>query len=146
LTALYKAADCGLLGAPAVNPAYRHFIGNPVVLPGTISVAIVGAGCGEESVFRGFFFERGTKLLGRGFTATACMVLVSAAAFGGLHYFAQGVFGAEQATIFALVLGIIFAERRELWFLVVAHAAFDITTVLIIYFNAEYTVAHLLFH
>lgn len=66
LKLLMKAVVMPLFGAPAVSAGLHQWVGNPVVLPGTILVAIVGAGWGEESVFRGFLFERGRRLLGDG--------------------------------------------------------------------------------
>ncbi len=140
-----KAIVMPLLGAPAVNPALHHLVGHTLALPGTTLALIVGAGWGEESVFRGFLFERLRKLLGSGTSALATMVLVSGALFGALHYPVQGLAGAEQATIFGLVFGTVFAITDGLWFLVAAHAAFDLTAMLIIYANAEASVAHLFF-
>ena len=39
----------------------------------------------------------------------------------------------------------IFAWRQQIWFLMVAHAAFDFTALAIIYWGWERTLAHLLF-
>jgi hypothetical protein len=39
----------------------------------------------------------------------------------------------------------IFSITGRIWVLVVAHAAFDVTAVAIIYWNLESTVAHLVF-
>ena len=145
LKLLMKAVVMPLFGAPAVSAGLHQWVGHPVVLPSATLVAVVGAGWGEESVFRGFLFERGRKLLGNGAAAKVTMVLVSAGAFGGLHYFVQGFVGAVQATIFGLVFAAIFALTDSLWFLVVAHAGFDIATVFIVVFNVEAAVAHAVF-
>lgn len=140
-----KAVVMPLLGAPPTNAAFHYLVGNTSALSEMMFVVIVGAGWGEESVFRGFLFERLRKLLGSSVGATVTMVLLSAALFGPIHYLGQGLAGAEQATIFGILFATVFALTHDLWFLVAAHAAFDITAVLIIYLNAETSIAHLLF-
>src|SRR6266571_5165171 len=61
-----KAIVMPLFGAPAVNAPYHYLAGNTAALPWMFYAVIVGAGFGEETVFRGFFFERLGKLLGAG--------------------------------------------------------------------------------
>ena len=140
-----KAIVMPLLGADPINPAYHHLVGNETALPGVLWRTTVGAGFGEETVFRGFLFERLGRLLGRGVGATIAIVLLTSALFGVIHYPDQGLFGATQAAIVGLVLGTIFAFTRSLWPLIVAHAAFDVTAVFIIYWNLESSVARLIF-
>ena len=106
---------------------------------------IVVAGFGEETVFRGFMFERLGKLLGFSLAAKTVIVLVTSLWFGLVHYPVQGLAGAEQATIFGLVFGTIFAITGRIFMLMVAHAAFDLTALAIIYWNLEARVAHLVF-
>ena len=72
-------------------------------------------------------------------------MLVTAVLFASLHYFDQGLSGAEQATITGLVFGTVFALTGRIWMLMCAHAAFDLTAVAIIYWNLESAVAHLIF-
>jgi membrane protease YdiL (CAAX protease family) len=50
----------------------------------------------------------------------------------------------EQATIVGLVFGAIFTLTGQIWMLMLAHAAFDLTAVAMIYWNLESTVAHLI--
>jgi membrane protease YdiL (CAAX protease family) len=59
-----KAIVMPLLGGPAINPAYHYLAGNSAALPGMLFVVIVGAGFGEEILFRGYMFERLGTLLG----------------------------------------------------------------------------------
>jgi membrane protease YdiL (CAAX protease family) len=105
----------------------------------------VGAGFGEETVFRGYLFERLRKLFGPGASATTAIVLLTAGWFGLGHYPVQGLAGAEQATIVGLAFGTIFAVTGRLWMLMYAHAAFDLTALAIIYWDLEADVAHLIF-
>jgi membrane protease YdiL (CAAX protease family) len=143
---LMKMLIMPLLGADPINQAYHYLAGNQVALPGILFQVTLGAGFGEETVFRGFLFERLGKLFGPGAGAKTAIVVVTSLWFGLIHYPVQGLDGAEQAAIVGLVLGTIFAITRRLWVLIVAHAAFDVTAVLIIYWNLESRVAHLVFH
>ena len=142
---LMKAIVMPLLGADPVNQAYHYLAGNTAALPGILYAVIVGAGFGEETVFRGFLFERFGKLFGSGVGAKISIVLLTSLWFGLLHYPVQGLAGTEQATILGLVFGTIFAVTGRIWMLMFAHAAFDVTAVLMIYWNLESSVAHLVF-
>ncbi|MEY2519905.1 MAG: protease family protein [Verrucomicrobiota bacterium] len=140
-----KAIVMPLLGAPPINEAYHFLAGNTAAIPGMLWLIIAGAGFGEETVFRSYLFERFGKLFGpRVWTKTLTVVLTSIW-FGAIHYPVQGLAGAEQATIVGLVFGTIFAIRRQIFPLMVAHAAFDLTALALISWDVEAKVAHLLF-
>lgn len=140
-----KTVVMPLLGAPAVNQAYHYLAGNPAAIPGTLFAMIVGAGFGEETVFRGYMFERLGKLLGPQVGARIAIVLLTSVLFGLAHYRVQGLAGAEQGAVTGLVFGTIFALTGRLWMLMCAHAAFDLTAYGIIYWDVEARMAHLLF-
>jgi membrane protease YdiL (CAAX protease family) len=142
---LMKAIVMPLLGAPPINQAYHYLVGNQAALPGMLFAMIVGAGFGEETVFRGYLFERLGKLFGASVGAKTAIVLLTAGWFGLIHYPMQGLAGAEQATIVGLVFGTIFAISGRIWILMCAHAAFDLTALAIIYWDLESAVAHLIF-
>jgi membrane protease YdiL (CAAX protease family) len=142
---LMKAIVMPLLGADPINHAYHYLVGNPAALPAAMYLIIVGAGFGEETFFRGYLFERFGKLLGQSLGAKVVTVLVTSLFFGSLHYFDQGFAGVEQAIIVGLVFGTIFAVTGRIWMLMIAHAAFDITAIAIIYWNLESAVAHFVF-
>jgi membrane protease YdiL (CAAX protease family) len=57
----------------------------------------------------------------------------------------QGLTGVEQATITGLVFGTFFAITKKIWFVMFAHAAFDLTALAMIYWNIETDIAHLIF-
>jgi membrane protease YdiL (CAAX protease family) len=44
-----------------------------------------------------------------------------------------------------LAFGTIFAVTRQIWLSMVAHAAYDLMAIAIIYWNVESTMAHLVF-
>jgi hypothetical protein len=142
---LMKAIVMPLLGADPINQAFHYLAGNRAALPAALYAMIVGAGFGEETVFRGYMFERLGKLFGHGAWAKTLIVLLTAGWFGAVHYPVQGLAGAEQATIVGLVFGTIFAVTGRIWLLMFAHAAFDLTALAIIYWNLESKVAHLVF-
>jgi hypothetical protein len=61
--------------------------------------------------------------------------------FGLDHLQVQGLAGIEQALIVGLVFGTIYARTGRLWLLIVAHAAFDLAALAIIYWDVEAQVA-----
>jgi membrane protease YdiL (CAAX protease family) len=142
---LMKGIVMPLLGADPINHAYHYLAGNRAAIPGALFALIVGAGFGEETVFRGYLFERLGKLFGSSVGAKIFIVLLTAGWFGLAHYSVQGLAGAEQGAIVGLVFGAIFAITGRIWTLMCAHAAFDLTAYAIIYWDLESAVAHLVF-
>ena len=139
-----KAIVMPLLGADSINHAFHYLTGNKAALPAAVWMMFV-AGFGEETVFRGYLFERLGKLFGTGAAAKASTVLLTAALFGAAHYLGQGPAGTEQAAIVGLVFGTIYAYNGKLFMLMCAHTAFDLTALTMIYWNLESRVAHLVF-
>ena len=140
-----KAIVMPLLGAPPINAPYHYLAGNTAALPGMLLTLIIVAGFGEETVFRGWMFERLGKLFGPSAWARTLTVLVTSTWFGLLHYKVQGLAGVEQAIVTGLAFGAIFAIRRRIFMLMVAHAAFDIAALALIYWDIESEIAHLIF-
>lgn len=139
-----KALVMPLLGADPVNQAYHHLAGNTAALPAMLYLIVVGAGFGEEVVWRGWMFERLGRLLGTGAAAKAATVVITAFLFGLAHYPEQGVPGVQQATLFGLGFGAVYAATGRLWPLIFAHAAFDLTALALIYWDVETAVARAL--
>ena len=139
-----KALVMPLLGADPVNQAFRHFTGNTAAMPAAVWAMFV-AGFGEELMFRGYFFERLGKLLRPTAVTKALIVVFTSLWFGVGHLSGQGLSGAEQATIVGLVYGTIYAIRGRVIPLMIAHTAFDLTALALIYWNLETPVAHLIF-
>ena len=107
------------------------------MLPGLIATMIIVAGFGEETLYRGYMFERLGKLLGQSRAAKIAIVLITTALFAAAHYPDQGIPGVEQAVFTGLVFGGIFAVTGELFMLMVAHATFDLVALALIYWNLE---------
>ena len=142
---LMKAIVMPLLGADPINQAYHYLAGNTAALPTAIYAMIVVAGFGEETLFRGYMFERFGKLFGASVWAKTLIVLLTSTWFALAHYHVQGLTGVEQAAITGLAFGTIFAVTGRIWMLIFAHAAFDLTALAMIYWNLESRVAHLVF-
>jgi membrane protease YdiL (CAAX protease family) len=140
-----KSIVMPLLGADPVNQAFRYLQGNAAALPGILLLVIVGAGFGEETLFRGYAFERLRRVVGTSAAATVLTVVVTSAWFGAVHYPFQGVPGVQQATIVGVIFGTIYAVTRTIPMLMIAHAAFDVTAVALIYWRLEAQVAHWFF-
>jgi membrane protease YdiL (CAAX protease family) len=139
-----KALVMPLLGADAINHAYHYLAGNRAILPAAIW-AMINAGFSEETMFRGYMFERITKLLGRSIWVKISMLLFTSIWFGLDHYTVQGIGGVEQSTIMGLVFGTVVIMTGRIWVVMIAHAAFDLTALTIVYLNLETTVAHWVF-
>jgi CAAX protease family protein len=142
---LMKAIVMPLLGAPPINQAYHWVTGNTAALPAMFFLMIVVAGFGEETFYRGWMFERLGKLFGTSAWAKASMILLTSIVFASLHYRDQGIPGVEQAVISGLVFGTIFALTGRILMLMVAHAAFDLAALAMIYWDFEPAVAHFFF-
>ena len=139
-----KAIVMPLLGADPINHAYHYLVGNRAAIPYALFTMTVTAGFGEETLFRGYLFERLGRLFGHGAGAKAAMVLITSAFFASGHY-QQGLPGIEQAMVTGLVFGTIFAVTGRLWLLMFAHAAFDLVAYAIIYWDLETRVARFFF-
>ncbi|HYM94609.1 MAG TPA: CPBP family intramembrane glutamic endopeptidase [Chitinophagaceae bacterium] len=139
-----KAIVMPLLGADPVNQYYHFLAGNLALLPAAI-VAMLVVGFSEETVFRGFMFERLGKLFGNRSGAKLFIVIITSILFGAAHYMNQGIPGVEQATITGLVYGTIFASTKKIWIVMIAHASFDLTALATIYGGFETDVAHFIF-
>jgi len=140
-----KAAVMPLFGAPPVNQAYHFVTGNSAIIPWMLYASIVTAGFGEETFYRGWMFERLVKLLGQSTGTKIAIILITTILFASVHYPEQGLPGVEQACITGLVFGSIFAVTGSIFMLMIAHAAFDLTALWIIYYGLETQIAHLIF-
>src|SRR5262245_19099524 len=145
LKLVMKAVVMPLLGADPINHAYHYLAGNRAALPGILLAVTIGAGFGEETVFRGFLFAQLRKVLGKSVGASIAIVAITSAWFAIAHYPGQGLAGVEQAAVTGLVIGTIFAITGRIWMLMIAHASFDITATAIIYWELETRIAHVLF-
>ena len=139
-----KAVVMPLFDADPINQSYHFLAGNKALLPAAIW-AMLAAGFGEETVFRGYMFERLKKLFGNSIAMKCLIILITSILFGLAHYSNQGIPGVEQALITGFVFGAIYAATQKIWIVMIAHAAFDLTALAMIYWNWETNVAHWIF-
>lgn len=140
-----KAVVMPLLGADPLNQTYHYLVGNA---PATAYMAVfvtLSGGFGEETVYRGFLFERFSKLFRSRAAAKPLALILTSVWFAALHYPDQGIAGVEQAIVTGLVFGTILVMTGILFMPMVAHAAFDLAAIAIIYWDLEARVAHLVF-
>jgi uncharacterized protein len=140
-----KSAVMPLFHADPVNRSYHYLAGNTSLLPYAVWAMLV-AGFAEETVFRGYLFERLQKLLKIKKGKTFLIVLLTSVLFGLAHYTSQGMTGVEQATVTGLVFGAMYSYTKEIWTVMIIHAAFDLTALAIIYWDVEENVAHWVFN
>ena len=75
----------------------------------------IGAGFGEEFLFRGFLFQRVAMMFGGSKLAWSIACVIQAAAFGLLHAY-QGPLGIVLTASIGLINGLVFlAAGRNLW-------------------------------
>jgi len=144
LKLMMKAIVMPLLGANPVNQTYHFLAGNRAILPLAVW-AMLSAGFAEETVFRGFMFERLGKLFGHAAWTKTAILLITTTWFALSHYSNQGLAGAEQAAFAGLAYGTIFVLTGSIFLPIIVHAAFDLTALAMIYYDVETTVAHLVF-
>jgi membrane protease YdiL (CAAX protease family) len=142
---LMKAIVMPLLGGPPINQAYHWVAGNTAALPFMLFLMIVVAGWGEETLYRGWMFERLGKLFGTSVWARTSIVVLTSVVFALPHSVDQGIPGAEQALMTGLVFGTIFALSGRIFLLMVLHAAFDLAALAMIYWDFENAVVHFFF-
>lgn len=94
------------------------------VIFGFLSLA---AGVGEEIAFRGFAVPALVLLTGSGWGA----VLISSTAFGVLHGY-QGWLGVARTGSMGILLGAVFLLSGSLWPAMLAHAALDLISGLVL--------------
>jgi len=140
-----KSIVMPLLGAPPINQAFHFLAGNTAALPWMLYLIIAGAGFGEETVFRGWAFERLGKLLGSAPWAKAVIVTITSAWFGYDPSSFQALPGVAPPVLVALVFGGISAVTGRIFLLMIAHIAFDLTALAMIYWNFETAVARFFF-
>jgi uncharacterized protein len=135
-----KSIVMPLLDAEPTNDAFSFLAGNEALLP-LATWAMLAAAFGEETVYRGFLFERLRRLIGPRPRAAAGIVLMTSLLFGAVHYSTQGLAGVQQAVVTGIVFGTMYAATGTIWMPMIAHAAFDLTALAIIYCDIEAEIA-----
>ena len=90
-------------------------------------------------------FERSARRFGASRMARILTLLVTSALFALGHIVNMGRDGAVQALFSGVTLGAIYLATGRIWMSIIAHAAFDLVALWIIYSGNETRMAHLFF-
>ncbi|MHC4446218.1 MAG: CPBP family intramembrane glutamic endopeptidase [Planctomycetota bacterium] len=92
---------------------------------GHFAVVSLTAGFCEEVLYRGFLIWYAVQWTGPTFAGWSLAVVISSLVFGIGHLY-QGVRGAAQVFLFALLLGALYAVGGSLWVVIALHAYVDL--------------------
>ncbi len=142
-----KAVVMPLLGAEPVNHTFHYLAHNQAeVLPFAFYAVILGAGFGEETVFRGWLFERlgqdlRTKRGRQGADRPCDVGPVRRRPLFDAGNCRRGAGPSSSALRSAPSWRSPAASGPLMW----AHAAFDLAALAMIYYDCETSIAHLVF-
>jgi uncharacterized protein len=103
-----------------------------------LGLAVFSGGFGEEIFFRGYLMRRVEGLLPASRIAKVAVVVLPAMLFGAVHMYYQGLHGLLNAGFIGIALGTLFLlYKRNLWPLIIAHAAIDCIGFTALYFGAD---------
>jgi membrane protease YdiL (CAAX protease family) len=107
--------------------------GNTQFLLMWLAISWTVAAFGEEIVYRGYFMNRLTDLIGKTRSTWVVSLILSAVLFGLIHYY-QGTSGMASTGISGLIFGILYlVTQRNLWTAILAHGAYDTVGFLLIF-------------
>jgi membrane protease YdiL (CAAX protease family) len=146
LKLLLKSVVLPYFGAPETNAAFQGLRGDTKAFLIWIVQVFVLVGFAEELLFRGYLINRLLLIFGQNAGAKTLTVLISAFIFGIAHWSGQQFWGSLQGGIVGLVFASAYMLNGErLVSLIVAHTAFDVFALWIIYAGQEERFAHLVF-
>jgi membrane protease YdiL (CAAX protease family) len=115
--------------------AFAAFKGNLEFTLYQLAGIIIGAGFGEEFLFRGFLFQRLAMLFGGTNAAWGIACVIQAILFGCIHAY-QNPLGMLLTGSIGLVTGIVFLScSRNLWLPIIAHTLYDAARVIAFYLH-----------
>src|SRR5438874_2083296 len=114
---------------------FAPFKGNLELTLYQLGGVIIGAGFGEEYLFRGFLFQRLAMLFGGSKPGWAIACLIQAALFGFAHAY-QNPLGMLLTGLIGLIMALVFlATGRNLWVHIIAHTLYDTDRIVAFYFH-----------
>jgi CAAX protease family protein len=123
--ALRELQHQGIMGETRLGDMATELKDNLPLALARAGFSLIVVGFVEEFVFRGFVFDRLAKAFGAGALAWTLALLGQAALFGLAHAY-QGAEGMLFTGAVGFVFGAVFLlAGRNLWPVIVAHAAFD---------------------
>ncbi len=134
------ALDIGIFTAEQPDPQRRwgDLRGNTSLYLSWLAV-LWFAGPAEELFFRGYLISRLSDILGRSPLALCMSICLPALIFGLGHVYYQGWRGLFVTGTIGLTLGVLFLlYRRNIWPLMIAHAAFNSMVFTALYTGADF--------
>ena len=114
---------------------FAPFKGNLELTLYQLGGVIIGAGFGEEYLFRGFLFQRLAMLFGGSKLGWGIACLIQAALFGFAHAY-QNPLGILLSGSIGLILGLVFlATGHKLWVPIIAHTLYDTARIVAFYLH-----------
>jgi len=114
---------------------FAPFKGNLELTLYQLGGVIIGAGFGEEYLFRGFLFQRLAMLFGGSKLAWGIACLIQAALFGFAHAY-QNPLGMLLTSSIGLTMALVFlATGRNLWVPIIAHTLYDTARIIAFYLH-----------
>ena len=135
-----ETLNIGIFSAEQPDPEIRwgQLYGNTPLYLSWLAILWI-AGPAEELFFRGYLISRLTEIFGNGTFRAVLSVILPALIFGLGHVYYQGWRGLFVTGAIGLVLGTLFlVYRKNVWPLMVAHAAFNSMIFTGLYLGADF--------
>ena len=134
---LLEPLTARLTGAPPDVSSFARLRGSYGLLVKYLAITFTLAAFGEEFVYRGYFLNRISQLLGGSSRALWAALLMASIMFASVHTY-QGLSGVIDAGLMGLFLGVLYLRtRRNLWVPIIAHATID-TIGIVLMFLGKY--------
>ncbi len=125
--------------------SFYEIKGNTKLLLVYIIRLILIAGFFEEIIFRGFLISKFLILFNKSNFGWFVSIVLAATIFAFFHAY-QGLVGIIYTAIAGLVLGYLYKYyNKNLWYLIIIHSSFDISSAFLIYFDYYDEVTSLFF-
>ncbi|WP_394748849.1 CPBP family intramembrane glutamic endopeptidase [Spongiimicrobium salis] len=111
--------------------------GNEWLLIAAIVSSWITAGFAEELIWRGYILKHTALLLGNTSFSWGFSLVLSALAFGALHFY-QGPLGMLQTGLVGMILGIIYIcnGKKNLWLNILIHGLIDTISMIGLYLGS----------
>ena len=125
--------------------SFYEIKGNTSLLFSYIIRLILIAGFFEEIVFRGFLVGKLLKVFGESNLGWFASIILASVVFSLFHEY-QGIVGVVYSGIGGVLFGYLFKYyQKNLWYTIIIHACFDISSAVLMYFDYYDAVTTLIF-
>ncbi|WP_370336639.1 CPBP family intramembrane glutamic endopeptidase [Parvularcula marina] len=125
-------------GQDAATDRFSGIGGNLSIYLMWLGIGIVSGGLAEEMFFRGYLITRLQTVFNGFFLAPVLVVFIPGLIFGYGHFYYQGLSGWITTGMIGVVIGTLFLlYKRNLWPLIIAHAAVDAIGITAMYLQLD---------